>query len=89
MYVKSSTLLKSIISNLEQESIENEGTFCSDTNNLIIIYFTNDISAQIQNNSHIQFIKKQSGVIYSITINTEQDVESFSHCFVSISQMFV
>lgn len=89
MSINPSTLLKSLIANLEQEEIENEGTFCSDNNNLIIIYFQEGISAQIQNNSHIQFIKKQSGVIYSITINPDQDIESFSNCFVSIAQMFV
>lgn len=89
MSFKPSTLLNSLIANLEQEAIDIDGSFCSDYNDLIIIHFPEGISAQIKDNSHIQFVKKQSGVIYSITLNPDQDIEKFSACFVSITQMFV
>lgn len=84
-----SALHNSIISKLEQEKISILGSFFSHSNPLIVIYFNESISAQIHNNSNIEFIKKQSGVFYTIKINPTEVVDDFSNCFISMAKMFI
>ncbi len=84
-----SSLHDSIIATLEQQKISIRDSFFSTSNPLIIIYFNDSISAQIKQRSHIEFIKKESGVFHTFNIDYNDDVEDFSNCFVSIAKMFI
>lgn len=77
-----------IVLSLDQEDISFDGSFCSEANQLILIYFENNISLQISGLYELSLINN-SGVFYSFLLNQEQSLDSLIETIIAILHMFV